>query len=426
MNDRLDDVMQSLKDSPVPMGPSPELAARTAYAMTDAAARGAPAPRRRALSRWSGIAAVLVLGIGGILLLRNTGAGLESIALADVTERALQTQTVACNVREHWGSARAMIKRFCYVRMERDNGEIRISDLKAGRTLFLNPEAKEAVISGADEQIGFDIYGWLQRLQNRTEKDLGRKELDGRKVVGFRVVASIPASGGTATAPFDLWVDCATGLPVQIDALEETGIGVQGTIASDIRFGVELDDALFDMSIPEGYAVRDVRKPGSDRPSGATGELSVYTVNQPVSEFTDENDFSTPQAAYANINRALIAGTDAGWRRVSVSSSPFGTDNTPRYELSPEQAKTWLEAIVIEVHRCGTQHAGVIARASSPGRYHRDRPAHGRVGEWALAQHRPNGLRERERGSGGVRQVLRQAVAQPPGGETAAADRGTL
>jgi len=46
--------------------------------------------------------------------------------------------------------------------------------------------------------------------------------------------------------------------------------------------------------------------------------LKVYQVNRKVCDFPEGEDFSTPEAAYATINRLSASGEQPFWRRVSI------------------------------------------------------------------------------------------------------------
>ena len=52
----------------------------------------------------------------------------------------------------------------------------------------------------------------------------------------------------------------------------------------------------------------------------------VYEVHKKVSDFPDREDMSTPEAAYALINRAYAAESNAAWPRLSV---PWQADAMP-------------------------------------------------------------------------------------------------
>ncbi len=87
----------------------------------------------------------------------------------------------------------------------------------------------------------------------------------------------------------------------------------------------------------------------------------VYEVNRRVSDFPEEEDFSTPESAYAAINRVMAAGgSDADWDRVS-GRKPRGEQNDRYYakrQVSPEVTKMWNEALIREVN----VYLGKIAR----------------------------------------------------------------
>lgn len=259
MDDYVEQAMRSLKDAPTPPGPAPELITATVSAMhkTEAVSRNrVPVLEKLIVNRWLGVAAIVALALVGVFTFLELDPGLESIAWADVAERVLQIQTVSLTVREHWGTVEIMIKEPRYLRGERDNGEVLIVDWAVGRSLSLNPHTKQAFtweIKPGTKAV-FDLYDWIRNLRDGTEVPVGEKVLNNRKVLGFRVAAPMPASGGTENAEVIVWVDSETELPVQIDGGADAPL--EGPIVTNINFGVELDDALFDMTIPEGYTVR--------------------------------------------------------------------------------------------------------------------------------------------------------------------------
>ena len=80
----------------------------------------------------------------------------------------------------------------------------------------------------------------------RKEAAVDSRQLDGRKVLGFRF--------DTPTNPMTVWADPETKFPVQIEA---TMIGPPETtvVMSNYEFNVELDASMFSVKIPEGYNV---------------------------------------------------------------------------------------------------------------------------------------------------------------------------
>jgi outer membrane lipoprotein-sorting protein len=138
-------------------------------------------------------------------------------------------------------------------------GTISIADFDRGRMLWLDPAKKKAMVydmKGFDEekrkkmQSGF-LFGNLRAAldEYRTNKkgqleELGEKDLDGKRVFGFRL--AIPTMVQT------IWGDQATGNVVRIDT---TAAGPPKTevVFSDFVFDPPLDESLFASDPPEGY-----------------------------------------------------------------------------------------------------------------------------------------------------------------------------
>jgi len=138
---------------------------------------------------------------------------------------------------------------------------VMIYDWGRGKSLTLEPATKKAmVLSLANlnkEQVAEqDMFASFRSilLDARDKPDvkrepLGEKEIDGRRVVGFRVT-----SRGIVVS---LWGDPETGLPV----LAETTMAMYPnaiTTMSDFVFNVEMDESLFSLEPPVGYTVENM------------------------------------------------------------------------------------------------------------------------------------------------------------------------
>src|SRR5262249_34486483 len=104
---------------------------------------------------------------------------------------------------------------------------------------------------------------------------LGEKEIDGRRVVGFRYESAL--------ASVTLWGDPATGYPVRI---ETTWSGIPRTEVAMTHFeiNVDLKESLFDTTPPAGYTVQsldvdeaDWSEPGLIKAFGTAAELGDGT-----------------------------------------------------------------------------------------------------------------------------------------------------
>ncbi|MEJ2246093.1 MAG: hypothetical protein P8Y80_08485, partial [Acidobacteriota bacterium] len=128
-----------------------------------------------------------------------------------------------------------------------------IIDLENGRILILNEaimEARYMDLEGVPS-----IQNYLENLKNTlliledipdfTVEDLGRKQLNGREVVGF--FASHPKVDLT------IWADVDTGLPVRVEQNE----GQVYMTFKNIEFDLPMEEDLFSMEVPAGYTVHE-------------------------------------------------------------------------------------------------------------------------------------------------------------------------
>ncbi len=94
------------------------------------------------------------------------------------------------------------------------------------------------------------------------------------------------------------------------------------------------------------------------------GKMRVYEVNRSVADFGKEQDFSTPEAAYAAINRVSASGDNSDWARVSVRklAKQFRQAKPKKSEVDAEWAKVLLNARILEVRIWSRTRAMVAAR----------------------------------------------------------------
>ena len=138
---------------------------------------------------------------------------------------------------------------------------VMIQDWKTGDSLMLSSTQKKATIThqlnrpSAQQADGLAFFEQMRDLlsnaKNATEaefKPLGEKEIDGRRVLGFR--RSSPELSTT------LWGDPKTGLPVLVE-MKSTNPEMESTM-SHFKFNMDLKPELFDMTPPEDYTVNTV------------------------------------------------------------------------------------------------------------------------------------------------------------------------
>ena len=152
------------------------------------------------------------------------------------------------------------------------SGESRIEDLDSPYSkepgtecVLIKPVGKPAIaidhqdktfirLSGHDADTGWGHYDDLERLgklSGKADRELGTKEIDGKKVRGFEIdMKKIGDDAGLA----EIWIDTQTNLPVLVryEFAKERGRSFSDLI-TDIQWNVQLDPKLFDTTPPEGY-----------------------------------------------------------------------------------------------------------------------------------------------------------------------------
>ncbi len=374
MDKQIEELMNTLK-SPTGDGPTTELLARTQDRVALAAEGDAvrrPARHRRVWLSAGGIAAAGVLVLAGWGL-HAAGRGLEAPAFAEVVTRALQAGTATYVLHEHWGTAQVLVQKPNLQRMEFTSGGYIVADRAAGRCMRVRPQDGTVTFETPTEGFAYDVYGWLTDMGKQPgAARVGERRFGGRMCVGYETTAPIPASEGTMLEQYLVWVDPATGLPVQIEDLTKARV-----IASDIRFGVPIDPALLALTPPDGYKVHTAPASNTapvdasaDAPEGeSTDGAEVYAVNRRVGDYPDEEDYSTPEMAFVTItNRAMLVGTNAAWRRVSAQSlrAAMPDDDRTQYPVRESQRKEWLDTEILEVRIYGGKCAAVISRFPGP------------------------------------------------------------
>jgi outer membrane lipoprotein-sorting protein len=146
--------------------------------------------------------------------------------------------------------------------------QITIWDGGQGKELRLQPAEKRATVRNLTNMHkdkipnpdSRDLLAYFRSLllDARDKPDvkresLGEKDIDGRRVVGFRL-----SGRGLDKWPPDtvmsLWGDPKTGLPVLIETTMAMAPNVKVTM-SDFAFNVDMDESLFSVEPPAGYDV---------------------------------------------------------------------------------------------------------------------------------------------------------------------------
>ncbi len=124
---------------------------------------------------------------------------------------------------------------------------VNIIDTESAKMLSLHTEGKIAVysdIQGSLQEGTRDYVASLRKiisdLQNNPDfeaRELGEKEIDGQKVIGF------------LAGEFTIWADAETALPVRIEA-QSPQLSI---VFKNFQFDVPVEESLVSMDVPDGY-----------------------------------------------------------------------------------------------------------------------------------------------------------------------------
>jgi len=212
-------------------------------------------------SRIMKFAAAAVIIVATVLGLHLFNPFRATVTFADVIEPILKARTVVLDFivgSEETGPVMhdiivgSKIRRTITI----SNMEtIMIIDLDNAKMLTLDPSSKGAAL--------VDIKGYLRegtrnliefvrnaviRVKDRPDipvQELGQREIDGRKVVGFLVRGH--------NEEVTIWADAQTAQPIRIELL----LGQTLYILKNIKFDVPVDETLISMEPPAGYTLSD-------------------------------------------------------------------------------------------------------------------------------------------------------------------------
>ena len=207
--------------------------------------------------------------VAAVVLLPN-----NQIAFAQVQEVLKDVKSVRYNVLDIHGDKKTylthvMIQKPHLTRSESDHGGISISNLKTGKIFTIDHRNKTATlfetsVSDRMQQARKGHFASLKNISSNSIKRLGATTFEGRPAEQFLA--------NRGEREFVVTVDGETKLPVEMKFTRGDFV----EILTDFEFGIELDPALFEMKVPEGYASAE-KLIGEQHPLAE--ELVVSTAN---------------------------------------------------------------------------------------------------------------------------------------------------
>lgn len=261
----------ALRETSIPEGPSPEVSSAILEAESISESDLQPITlhkRRITMKRTVRIAVVVAVLVGVWIGFSYVSTDRSpSTAFAEVLERIRQARTVTWtqiqnpSVPNQNGMNSTM--RCAYdpagrrMRMAGTMGRgevameaVFIIDGANGKQLLLMPQPKVARLLPPQAFPAADPFTFFREKLTVEAEPLGKKQIDGRDAVGFRV------SGEGQTT--ELWVDARTDRVVLFERKPDSNHPLSGSDPSDllyrdIVFDPELDESLFSLELPEGY-----------------------------------------------------------------------------------------------------------------------------------------------------------------------------
>lgn len=273
-DDPLDLAAQVLRERPIPDGPPDETVARTLAALADATQRPNVRPFRFPWRSTMGLvlkaAAAVIALAGGLFYLVGNPSSATLVAFAETTQKLQMAHTIDYRISVRIpGQKEPMTGREYYkdpglsrTEIGRPQAVTSIIDANRGKLLCLDPTSKVGILQDwklTDED--------RQRVQNRALSTIDQlRTLAGKegRPVGKRRVGDVDTQGVRVEAQgqdWTVWIDPARKLPVLVETTLRFQDKENVVTMSDFRIDPELDDALFRLDVPEGYAVQKLDQP---------------------------------------------------------------------------------------------------------------------------------------------------------------------
>ena len=269
----LDQIVTTLREEPIPDFSDP---LATAAGGTTQSPLGPSIPvarprSRRTLRRWLMVAAATVAAVGLLLFVSSYGPNGESrAAFAQVQEAVAKMKSMSNRCLDFHGDRDPYVTTQTILvgvgsRSEGPNGFVSIRNQKARRSLWINNKTHKAGVQQlypqpSDDRGGNPILEKLRNLPASGAKELGTAVYDGKKVLKFAWYAD---------GDFVVFVDPKTHLPIRMELKIDKGPGRDETfreVITDYVFDAPVDESLFDIKVPAGYAVTVSEEPKDRKP----------------------------------------------------------------------------------------------------------------------------------------------------------------
>ncbi len=316
-DDPLDQAEEALRRTLIPDGPSEAIIGRTLAALNaKTISSKTPFLRRTTTMSVLKIAAAVLVAAGGVLYFALAPSAKATTAFAELAQKLRNAHTLSHRMTVEGPDLKAALKgRYFFkepklMRNEVDGGVVSILDGARAKQLVLDPAARSALLiegkppeAAAAAPAASGLIESLRQLTEGDAKPLGEKAIGTVRARGFLV--------NKLGVEMTIWVDPGTRLPLRIECVDHIqGKEIRMTL-TDFQIDPVLDDALFSLDLPAGYALRKE-------------ESNIFAM--------DEKTFLDPEKAASDLLR-LFAEKAGG-------AFPKRLDDADEYEkLLPKQAE---------------------------------------------------------------------------------------
>jgi len=330
-------------------------------------------------SKWSklAVAATVVLAMSlGLSLFGGSGA---SKVYARAVSQLHKAQTLTYSMVTKTGMVDMPTVRMdvafkdmgdtCFIRTATADGYITVAQVTGNKIkgIGIVPVAKnyaKFVMDNVPDDPAKDPWAMIEALRtlpSQADDVLGRREIDGRTLDGFRV--------READIVTTVWIDPASGRLARVE-LEVPSAPGMNVIMGDFQLDVDLPDSFFSLEPPEGYIPIEIQADaagigerdfteflrawsqwtvdGTFPPIVAGAEIAKVVVEMAQGgKFKPGWDFSSQQVMYRGL--AFVSVLPAGTWRYAGQGVPFGDPAVPIFWYQPQGSATW-RVIYADLH----------------------------------------------------------------------------
>jgi len=215
---------------------------------------------KSSITKLAAAAVIITAVLIGISQLAGSGA---AAVFASVVEQLHNARTMTYSVVTHTPvegmptvRTEMAFKEPAYMRTTTADGFVTVMDWNQVRGIIIWPTRKQFInfettnFRHDPEKDPFMVIENLKALPCKADQVLGKKDIDGRVLQGFRVVEESVIN--------TIWIDPKTRELVRVE-MEFTNAPGMNKIMTDFQFNVELDDSLFSLTPPEGFTPLEVQ-----------------------------------------------------------------------------------------------------------------------------------------------------------------------